>query len=110
MGAPCGSGRSKFSGSSGLHGLQTFVTRLPGKCSCGEVRNFQVARKKNQRSRGMERMNKREKEFYGVVGRPFMQGFSFGSQAVGILCLLYWIKYITPFPPLKLIRVHASLD
>lgn len=55
-------------------------------------------------------MSKREKKFYGVIGRPFMQGFSFGSQAVGILCLLYWIKYIITFPPLKLIRVHASLD
>lgn len=28
----------------------------------------------------MERMNKREKKFYGVIGRPFMQGFSFGSE------------------------------
>lgn len=30
--------------------------------------------KKKSRSRVLERMNKREKKFYG--GRPFMQGFS----------------------------------
>lgn len=31
-------------------------------------------------------------------------------RAVDILCLLYQIKYITTFPPSKLINVHATLD
>lgn len=59
--APHGSERSWFFVSSGLHGLQTFVTPLPGKCSCHEITNLPVARKK--KSRRLKRMNKREKNF-----------------------------------------------
>lgn len=59
--APYGSSRSRFFVSYGLHGLQNFITHLPGKYACHEIRNLPVAGG-GGRSRGLERVNKREKK------------------------------------------------
>lgn len=77
--APYGSSRSRFFVSYGLHGLPNFITHLPGKYACHEIRNLPVAGVGGGGGEdlgGWRELIRGRKKFCGVIGRPFMQGFS----------------------------------